>query len=302
MSVSFPRLAAFAVALLVLLPAGLLAAPARTAVISAFPPELAALRAALTEPEEKALKGVAFVTGRLEGRPVVLFPSGISMVNAAMTTQLALDHFPVKRIVFSGIAGGVDPALNIGDVIVAERWGQYLELVLARKTPEGWQTPPFFTYPHANYGMMFPRSVTVQQPAGGKPETRFWFPVDKELLALAREAAEDVTLKRCHADGTCLSAAPRVLIGGNGVSGSAFVDNADFRAYVENTFEARLLDMESAAVAHVAYANGVPFIAFRSLSDLAGGGDGENELTTFFQLAADNAAAVVRAFFARLPD
>ena len=54
--------------------------------------------------------------------------------------------------------------------------------------------------------------------------------------------------------------------------------------------------MESAAVAHVAYANAVPFIAFRSLSDLAGGESGENQIRTFFQLAADNSATVVRAF------
>jgi adenosylhomocysteine nucleosidase len=59
--------------------------------------------------------------------------------------------------------------------------------------------------------------------------------------------------------------------------------------------------MESAAVAHVAYANQTPFIAFRSLSDLAGGGAGENEMGTFFQLAADNSATVVRAFLAALP-
>jgi adenosylhomocysteine nucleosidase len=59
--------------------------------------------------------------------------------------------------------------------------------------------------------------------------------------------------------------------------------------------------MESAAVAHVAYANDVPFIAFRSLSDLAGGGEGENQMGTFFQIAADNAAAVVRAFLKDAP-
>jgi adenosylhomocysteine nucleosidase len=59
--------------------------------------------------------------------------------------------------------------------------------------------------------------------------------------------------------------------------------------------------MESAAVAHVAYANGVPFIAFRSLSDLAGGGPGENEMGTFFQLASDNSAAFVREFLKQLP-
>jgi adenosylhomocysteine nucleosidase len=59
--------------------------------------------------------------------------------------------------------------------------------------------------------------------------------------------------------------------------------------------------MESAAVAHVAYANNTPFIVFRSLSDLAGGGEGENELGTFFQLASDNSAAIVRAFVKALP-
>jgi len=59
--------------------------------------------------------------------------------------------------------------------------------------------------------------------------------------------------------------------------------------------------METAAVAHVAYANRKPFIAFRSLSDLAGGGEGENEMGTFLQLASDNSAAVVMAFLRALP-
>jgi adenosylhomocysteine nucleosidase len=64
------------------------------------------------------------------------------------------------------------------------------------------------------------------------------------------------------------------------------------------TFEAQVLDMESAAVATVAYANAVPFIAFRSLSDLAGGGEEANQLRTFFQLASDNSATVVQRFLA----
>jgi adenosylhomocysteine nucleosidase len=87
-------------------------------------------------------------------------------------------------------------------------------------------------------------------------------------------------------------------VGGQGVSGQAFVDNAAFREYTFKTFDASLLDMETAAVAHVAYSNGVPFIAFRSLSDLAGGGEGENQIKTFFKLAADNSARVLLAFFA----
>jgi adenosylhomocysteine nucleosidase len=79
------------------------------------------------------------------------------------------------------------------------------------------------------------------------------------------------------------------------------VDNAKYREYVFKTFAANVLDQESAAVAQVAYINKTPFIAFRSLSDLAGGGTGENELVTFFQLAADNSALFVREFLKVLP-
>ena len=46
----------------------------------------------------------------------------------------------------------------------------------------------------------------------------------------------------------------------------------------------------------MAYSNGVPFLAFRSLSDLAGGGAGANEMHTFLSLAADNSARVIRDF------
>lgn len=59
--------------------------------------------------------------------------------------------------------------------------------------------------------------------------------------------------------------------------------------------------MESAAVAHVACANDVPFIAVRSLSDLAGDGEGENRLEVFLELAAGNAAAVVRSLLRAVP-
>ena len=267
----------------------------RVAVVSAFAPELKILKGELQDGSEHSANGVDFATGTLEGHKVVLFLSGISVVNAAMTAQLALDRFAIERIVFSGIAGGVDPSLGIGDVAVAERWGQYLEMLFAREVDGGWATMPFFEYPHGNYGMMFPRSVTVLRAGAEGPETRFWFPVDEALLAAARRTAGKVTLARCTADGRCLDRSPRIAVGGAGVSGGAFVDNAAFRRWVFETFGARVLDMESAAVAHVAYANDVPFVAVRSLADLAGGGEGANRMEIFLDLAAGNAAAVVKA-------
>ena len=262
--------------------------------ISAFEPEWKALKASVEGPRTHLVNGVEFVTGTLGGRPVVLFLSGISMVNAAMTTQLALERFDVTGIVVSGIAGGVDPSLHVGDVVVAQRWGQYLEAVFAREVDGKFQPPPWAKTPFPNYGMIFLIDVGVRGAKAGL-EKRFWFEADAGMLAAAGKIGA-VDLKRCTSGQDCLGQAPRLIVGGNGVSGQAFVDNATFRHYVFETFKAQVLDMESAAIATVAYANGVPFIAFRSLSDLAGGERGPNELRIFFQLASDNSAAVVQRF------
>ncbi|MBV8189039.1 MAG: 5'-methylthioadenosine/S-adenosylhomocysteine nucleosidase [Alphaproteobacteria bacterium] len=268
----------------------------RIAVISAYEPEWKAMKAAVAEPKLYSANGVEFVAGRLAGRDVVLFLSGISMVNAAMNSQLVLERFDVTGIVFSGIAGGVDPSLKVGDVVVAARWGQYLEAIFAREVDGKFQPPTWAKLPFPNYGMIFPQEVAVRSAKGGS-ERRFWFDVDAGMLAAARQIGT-VEFKRCTAAQACLDHTPRLMVGGNGVSGEAFVDNAQFRQYVFKTFDAQVLDMESAAVATVAYANGVPFIAFRSLSDLAGGGGGANEIQTFLNLASDNSAAVVQRFLA----
>lgn len=272
----------------------------RIAVMSAFGPELDLLLAQLQFAKQHAIGGVTFTTGVLAGKPVVLFLSGVSMVNATMNAQRVLDRFNIQRIVFSGIAGGVDPALHIGDVAVPAQWGQYLEMLMARETSPGQFSAPSWmknvTLPA--FGMLQPRPVEVRSAAQPDIVRKFWFPVDPEMLEVARTLTSRDVLARCTAAANCLSRAPQLRIGGNGVSGQAFMDNKAFREYTFKTFDASVLDMESAAVAMVAYSNGVPFIAFRSLSDLAGGGEGENEMGTFMGLAADNSAKVMLAFLA----
>jgi adenosylhomocysteine nucleosidase len=270
----------------------------RTAVISAFEPEWLLLRTALHDRKEYTLNGTNFVTGTIEGKPVLLFLSGISMINAAMTTQFALDHFAIERIVFSGIAGGADPNLAIGDVVVPDKWSEYLESVFAREEKGSYELPPYAVASSTHYGMMFPQPVQIAQ--GHEPPKKIiWFHVDPSLLATARAIAGTTTLHEC-AQQQCLNHKPKVVVGGNGVSGQAFVDNKAFRQYTRSSFDAEVLDMESAAVAHVAYVNTKPFIAFRTLSDLAGGGAGKNEMDAFFQVAADNAGTVVIAFLKAL--
>jgi adenosylhomocysteine nucleosidase len=304
----FPQLAAVAFALCVSFTgataradaAETLDATPRAAVMSAFVPEWTALQGMLRDRKDYVVNRMTFATGIIEDKPVVLFLSGISMINAAMATQLALDRFTIDKIVFSGIAGGVDPKLTIGDVVVPDAWSEYLESVFARAKDGPYAVPGFAGSPVPNYGMMFPQPVEIAA-GDGTVEKRMWFPVDAKLLAIAKNVAQKTMLKDCTPENVCLAHKPMVLVGGHGVSGQAFVDNAAFRDYAQKIFGAEVLDMESAGVAQVAYANRVPFIAFRSLSDLAGGGDAENEMGTFFQLASDNSAAVVREFLKTLP-
>ncbi len=269
----------------------------RIAVMSAFEPELKLLLSRATIERTVSANGVDFALGTLAGKDVVLFLSGVSMVNATMTTQLALDRFAITAVVFSGIAGGVNPALDIGDVTVAARWGQYQEMVFARQADKGFAPPPWMKTPFPANGYMFTREVNVRRDGGGpKGEEKFWFDADAKLLEVARQVAAKIKLAKCVTSANCLAHEPKIVVGGNGVSGQTFVDNAQFREWTFTTFKADVLDMESAGSAMVAYANNKPFIAFRSLSDLAGGGAGTNEIKTFFQLAADNAANVMIAF------
>ena len=273
----------------------------RIAIVSAFNPEWLALKSAMSESHTQTIADATYIVGKLQGKDVVLFLSGVSAVNAAMTTQGAIDHFKITRIVFSGIAGGTNPTLYAGDVAVPDRWSEYLESVFARKTPTGWSVPEWLGKTLPNYGMIFPYAVEIAHPGQSEPEKRFWFDVDPAMLETARSVAPNVEIKSCLKPNVCLGHVPRIIIGGAGVSGSAFVDNADFRAWIFDTFKANAVDNESASVAHVAYSNHIPFIAFRSLSDLAGGDSGESTEDALKGIASDNSAAVVKAFLAALP-
>ncbi len=261
-------------------------------ILSAFAPEWEALHNVLTDVETLTLNGIRAATGRFEGRDVVVMMCGMSMVNAAMTAQRMIDRFSPTCLLMSGIAGGVDPELNIGDVVIPERWAQSLEVIMGREGADGFSAPGWLTWKAAlpGFGMMLPNQVIV-----GDHPPKLWFDADPRLFAVAA-AMEGIALRDHAGDGGRLHHVPRVHAGGRAVSGSAFVDNAVYRDYLAATFGARVADMESAAVAHVAFANDIPFLAFRSVSDLAGAGGDANEMTTFMRLAAENSTRVLARF------
>lgn len=247
----------------------------RIAIASAFDEELAPLLAQVEGATDEEIGGVMFTTGTLAGREVALFTTDVSMVNAAMNTQRLIDHFSPSHLIYTGIAGGLYPDAQIGDVVVPAQWAQYGESVHARVDETGaFEPPSWLESPFAAFGMMFPKPVQV------RGEARFWFEADVTLLEAVPHQ-------------------PGIMIGGNGVSGQVFVDNAEFAAYLYDTFHAQVVDMESAAVAQVAFANDLPFLIVRGVSDIPGVTT-EQAMREGYRQAIENAAGVVVEVLSRL--
>jgi adenosylhomocysteine nucleosidase len=50
---------------------------------------------------------------------VVVVRSGIGKVNAAVCTQVLVDDFHVTHIINTGVAGALDPRIDVGDIVIS---------------------------------------------------------------------------------------------------------------------------------------------------------------------------------------
>lgn len=204
----------------------------------------------------------------LRARPAtsgaVLVESGIGKVNAAVvTTRLILEHRP-DVILFTGVAGGLDPALGVGDVVVGERTIQHDAGVRLDGRLEPYQPGhvPFFN----------PTEVLGYYPS-------------PELMEAARRALAEVEL------GVVLGRAPRATLGVI-LTGDQFIRSPIAREQLHRDFGAQAVEMEGAAVAQVADRFGVDCLVLRAVSDLAGD-DSHLDFARFTEQVAANSARVV---------
>jgi adenosylhomocysteine nucleosidase len=285
----------------------------RIGVVAAFGAEADILLASTIGKRAYRINGSVFTTGVLRGNRVVIVLSGVSIVNAAMNTQRMLDHFRVTHLLMSGIAGGLNPSNHVGDVSVAHRWALPLEAFWARdgEVPSPCGTPaelaclglkiaPAGPDGHTDFagtGLFMRQHHVVNEKTGPAGEFKFMFEVDPEMLSVARTIRP--ALQRCgdKKPDLCVPTQPGLHFGGTGISSSVFLANPQYRDYLFRTLDAQVVDMETAALAQVAHANRVPFIAFRSVSDLAGGDDIADVSALFGSgLAEANEARVTLAF------
>ena len=88
-------------------------------IIGAMEPEVAILRDAIANKTETSKGGFTFYTGELAGHTVTLVQSGIGKVAATVATTLLIDNFQPDCVINTGSAGGFEPSLNVGDVVIS---------------------------------------------------------------------------------------------------------------------------------------------------------------------------------------
>ena len=92
----------------------------KIAVIGAMEQEVELLRAALQDVTTETIANSEYTVGTYEGKEVILLKSGIGKVNAAMSTTILLEKYQPDVVINTGSAGGFDPELTVGAVVISD--------------------------------------------------------------------------------------------------------------------------------------------------------------------------------------
>jgi adenosylhomocysteine nucleosidase len=224
----------------------------KVGIVGAMLQEIALLQKDLQNIRRQTRGMREYLEGELYGKETVLVFSRCGKVAAASTVTTLIEVFDVDFVVFTGVAGAADPALEIGDVVIGTT------LVQHDLDPR-----PLFR----RFEVPLLDKITFETPP--------------YIVALARDSASLYLHKLIHQDiaAETLSAfginSPPRLHEGLIVSGDQFIANpatlAGLRtALIDAGLPAPLcVEMEGAAVAQVCDEHAVPLIVMRTISDKA---------------------------------
>ena len=88
-------------------------------IIGAMQEEVEQIVAVMDVEREETKASMTFRAGKLSGKDVVIVVSGIGKVNAAICTQILVDDFKVDYVINTGIAGSLNAAIDIGDIVIS---------------------------------------------------------------------------------------------------------------------------------------------------------------------------------------
>jgi len=230
--------------------------------ISALEEELTRFREHAEIDQVVRQSGLEFHLGRFEGCDVILLRCGVGKVNAAVATQLLIDRFGARAVVFTGLAGTLVPYLKRGDVVIS------------------------------NYAVQHDIDLTAfgRRP-GQLSDTTRQIEADPTLVAAASEAYDEVA----QAQGLTSQ-----MVVGTLATGDTFISDPSRIRWLQREFGAVAADMEGGAVGQVCSMNRVPFVVIRVISDAAGD-QAASQFITFLDRASDLTYEITAALVRRLP-
>src|SRR5215510_14487069 len=197
-------------------------------IISALPEEIRRLGDHLEVADKIARGGYAFRVGNIDGIPVALVEAGIGKVNTALVATLLFDHFRCSSVLFTGVAGGIDPSLRIGDVVVGDRLVQH------------------------DYGAIVRGKIRNFRPGAlpyGDAREDPVFTLDPNLAEQLRQRLHGFELPLLPGAATGGEARRPSLTFGTIVSGDQCISCEDTRRRLHADFGAQAVEMEGAALA-----------------------------------------------------
>ncbi len=214
-------------------------------IMGALHEELAGMLEAMPDEQRQQVAGRTFWCGHWLGHEVVVVLSRVGKVAAATTATALIEHFGVRQIVFTGVAGGIGPGVRVGDVVVANGFVQH-----------DMDASPLFPRHEVP---LYERSVFATDAA-----------LSGQLAQAARDVLADVG-QHVQAQSVREFALERVQCHqGLVATGDRFVSSTvECRALQQSLPQALAVEMEGAAVAQVCFDYGVPFSALRTISDRA---------------------------------
>lgn len=94
-------------------------------IMGAIPQEIDGIIAILQDKTATTIGNRTYYQGLLGKQQVVVVYSRIGKVAASATASALLLHFRVSEIIFIGVAGGIAPHIEVGDVVIAKDLIQY---------------------------------------------------------------------------------------------------------------------------------------------------------------------------------
>ena len=237
--------------------------------MGALDSEISLVKSAMDVEEEIDYAGRTCIRGKLKGEDIILVKAGVGKVNASITTQILIEKFDIHSLIFTGVAGGIDTSLHIGDMVISSRVIQH---DYGHIKPEGFRHTP------------------IRLPQKGKEVSLTHFQSDSFLIEIAKKAADNSDMPASPFTQSSHER-PKVIVG-TIVTGDQFIASELKRKWLDETFQASCVEMEGGAVAQVCTTYEVPFVILRSLSDLANE-DASVDFRQFVEYASKNSASII---------